>query len=208
MCTNFVPTRNDVWAEAQFGVSLPRADSYPNEAFPGYLAPMLVRGKHSGRLACGLASFGLIPRWAKDSKIARHTYNARAETVADKPSYRDAWRAVQLGVVLLDVFYEPSYESGKAQRAAIALEAGEPMGIACLWERWTPPGTTQPSVSFSMLTVNADDHPVMKQFHRAEDEKRSPLVLDKDGARQWLHANTEEATQMLLARRMPSIVRI
>ena len=208
MCTQFVPTRNDAWAQTQLGVSLPNPDSYPSEAFPGYLSPLVVRGKHSGRLACGLASFGLIPRWAKDTKISRHTYNARAETVADKPSYRDAWRAAQFGAVLLDAFYEPCYDTGKAQRSAIALESGEPMAIACLWERSTPVGSTQPVVSFSMLTINADDHPVMRQFHRPEDEKRSPLVLDAEGTRQWLSANTDQAAHILSTRRMPALMRV
>jgi putative SOS response-associated peptidase YedK len=208
MCTNFIPTRHDSWVHAQFGVHLPPPDSYPPEAYPGYLAPVLVQGKQSGRMACGLASFGLVPRWAKDPKIARHTYNARAETVADKPSYRDAWREKQLGIVLLDAFYEPCYETGKAQRGAIGLESGDPMGIACLWERWTPPDAAQPLVSFSMLTVNADDHPVMRQFHRPEDEKRTPLVLDSEGVRRWLNASRDDATQMLLDRRMPALKRL
>jgi len=207
MCTNFVPTRNDQWAHAQLGVRLPPPDSYPPEAYPGYAAPLAVQSKKSGRVACGLASFGLIPRWAKDAKIARHTYNARAETVAQKPSYRDAWRTQQLGVVLLDAFYEPDYASGKAQRGAIALATGEPMGIACLWERWQPEGQEQ-LISFTMLTVNADDHPVMRQFHRPEEEKRTPLVLDAEGIKRWLGADRAHAQQMLDARDMPALQRV
>jgi putative SOS response-associated peptidase YedK len=49
---------------------------------------LIVKSHLSERVACGLAKFGLIPSWAKDEKISRHTYNARSETVHEKPSYR------------------------------------------------------------------------------------------------------------------------
>ena len=91
MCTNFTPTRNNTWVKAQFGVELP-ASEYPTEAYPGYAAPFVLKSHQTGRVACGLARFGLIPSWAKDNKISRHTYNARSETVREKPSYRTAWR--------------------------------------------------------------------------------------------------------------------
>jgi len=93
----------------------------PEEAYPGYLAPVVVKSRQSERVACGLARFGLIPGWAKDDKISRHTYNARSETAAEKPSYRTAWRQRQFGLLLVDNFYEPSYESGKAVRWKIEL---------------------------------------------------------------------------------------
>ena len=108
MCTNFTPTKKSQWAKEKLGVDLP-AD-YPVESYPGFAAPLVVKSHQSDRVACGLAKFGLIPSWAKDEKIARHTYNARSETAAEKPSYRTAWRQRQYGLVLVDNFYEPSYE--------------------------------------------------------------------------------------------------
>ena len=60
-------------------------------------------------------------QWVKDDKISRHTYNARSETAAEKTSYRTAWRQRQFGLLLVDNFYEPSYESGKAVRWKIEL---------------------------------------------------------------------------------------
>jgi hypothetical protein len=113
----------------------------------------------------------LIHAWAKDDKISRHTYNARSETAAVKPSYRTAWRQRQFGLVLVDDFYEPSYASGKAVRWKIELASGDPFGIACLWDRWTDSASGERVVSFSMLTVNADEHPVMNQFHKLGDKK-------------------------------------
>ena len=169
MCTNFTPTRNGQWVKEHFGVDLPGAD-YPVEAYPGYAAPIVVKSHQTGRVACGLARFGLIPSWAKDDKISRHTYNARSETVQDKPSYRNAWRQRRYGIVLIDNFYEPNYVTGKAERWKIELESSEPFGIASIWDTWTEPASGELVTSFSMLTVNADEHPVMKQFHRAGEE--------------------------------------
>ncbi len=177
-------------------LNLPAHD-YPEQAFPSYLAPIVVQSHKTGRIACGLARFGLIPVWAKDEKISRHTYNARSETVAEKPSYRTAWRNRQYGLVLVDNFYEPCYETGKAVRTEIRLESGEPFAIACLWDRWKHLETGELVVSFSMLTVNADEHPVMKRFHKAGDEKRTPVIVPVTQYREWLGASVDKAAKMM-----------
>jgi hypothetical protein len=127
VCTNFTPTQRAQWVKETLGVDLPSA--YPEETFPGYLSPLVVKSRQSERVACGLARFGLIPAWAKDDKISRHTYNARSETAAEKPSYRTAWRQRQFGLVLVDNFYEPSYASDKAVKWQIERASGDPFGI-------------------------------------------------------------------------------
>jgi putative SOS response-associated peptidase YedK len=203
MCTNFTPTQNREWVKATLGVELP--SGYPAEVFPAYSAPIAVRSHKSGRVACGLASFGLIPHWAKDLKIGRHTYNARVETVATKPSYRDAWAKRQFGLVLVDNFFEPHYGSGKPERWKIERDTGEPFGIACLWEQTQHPQTQQPLVSFTMLTVNADQHPIMNQFHKPEDEKRTPVVIPQDRFQEWLSVDVVHAKSMLALNTLPSL---
>jgi putative SOS response-associated peptidase YedK len=205
MCTNFTPTRNGQWVKEHLGVDLPATD-YPTEAYPGYAAPIVVRSHQTGRVACGLARFGLIPSWAKDDKIGRHTYNARSETVATKPSYRTPWRLRRYAIALLDSFYEPSYVTGKAERWKIELETKQPFGIASIWDTWTDASTGQVVTSFSMLTVNADSHPVMKQFHKAEDEKRTPVILPPSQFQQWLSANQAVATSMMSCELMPNLI--
>jgi putative SOS response-associated peptidase YedK len=205
MCTNFTPTRNGQWIKEHFGVDLPAPD-YPVEAYPGYAAPIVVKSHQSGRVACGLARFGLIPTWAKDDKISRHTYNARSETVRDKPSYRTAWKQRRYAIALLDNFYEPSYATGKAQRWKIELETKEPFGIASIWDTWTDTSTGQVVTSFSMLTVNADSHPVMRQFHKNGDEKRTPVVLATGQFDEWLSADESEAMSMMNWDQMPSLI--
>ena len=204
MCTNFTPTRNNPWVKEHFGVDLPATD-YPMEAYPSYPAPIVVKSHQTGRVACGLARFGLIPSWAKDDKISRHTYNARAETVNDKPSYRASWRHRRYCIALLENFYEPNYVTGKAVRWQIELATHEPLGIASIWDTWTDPSTGEVVTSVSMLTVNADEHPVMKQFHKPGDEKRTPVILAPSQFDQWLSADQAQAAAMLNLQSRPEL---
>ena len=203
MCTNFTPTRRAPWVKEKLGVDLP-AD-YPAESYPGFAAPLVVQSHRTARVACGLARFGLIPAWAQDEKIARHTYNARSETAAEKPSYRTPWKLRQWGLVLVDNFYEPSYATGKAVRWKIELASGEPFGIACLWDRWAHPETGEWVVSFSMLTVNADTHPVMCQFHKPGDEKRTPVIIAPALHAAWLSADHAQAAELMSWAHMPEL---
>ena len=203
MCTNYTPTKNADWVKTHIGVDLPA--NYPDEAYPGFVGPIVMKSQQSGRVACGLARFGLIPAWAKDEKISRHTYNARCETVAEKPSFRTAWRKRQFCLILADNFYEPSYETGKAVRWRIHTQELKPFGIAGIWDKWTELATGEVVVSFSILTVNADDHPVMNQFHKAGDEKRTPVIIPKENFADWLAADISTATQMLSLKNIPSL---
>jgi len=170
------------------------------------MGPIVVRSARDGRQALGLAQFGLVPPWAKDTKIARHTYNARAETVAQKPSYRDAWRQAHFAIVLADAFFEPCYDSGRAVRWRIELASGQPMGIAGLWQRWRDPSSAAVLASFTMLTINADAHPVMARMHKPGDEKRTPVVLAASNFSGWLSSTPQQAGQWLALEQMPELV--
>lgn len=164
-----------------------------------------MQSHHSGRVACGLARFGLIPVWAKDDKISRHTYNARSETVEEKPSYRNAWRRRQFCIVVADNFYEPNYETGKPVRWRIKTKSGYPFGIASIWEKWIDPKNNEVVVSFSMMTVNADDHPVMRRFHKLDDEKRTPVILQPKDFFRWMGADQITAKKMMNWQEMPEL---
>lgn len=199
MCTNFTPTRNDRWSRETLGVDVSGLNC-PQETYPGYAAPIALLDDQA-RITCQAARFGLIPHWAKDGQVAtqigRKTYNARTETVAEKPSYRTPWRKRQYAIALLDDFFEPNWETGRAVRWRIQRADGQPMGVASIWDRWTDPGTGELVTSFSMLTVNADGHPVMGQFHRPGDEKRSVVVLEPQQFAAWLHPRHEPVQALL-----------
>lgn len=203
MCSVFKPTQDATWVRNQFGVDLP--EHAKTDVYPGHLAPIIVKSHRDARIAAGLARFGLIPAWSKDDKISRHTYNARTETVAEKPSYRSAWRSRHFAVVLADSFYEPCYESGRAVRWEIRQSNHEPFGIAGLWDRWINPATGEVVASFTMLTINADDHLVMRRFHKPEDEKRTPVVLSVDKYLSWLDATPDTARELLRLDLMPQL---
>ena len=189
MCVNYRPATP---AQLQnFFKVRPGNFQTPEESFPGYAAPMIL-GDEAVK-----ACFGLIPHWAKDSKLSRSTYNARSETVADKPSFRQAWRLGQFCLVPMQAFYEPNYESGAAVRWKIERRDQQPFAVAGLWDRWLSP-TGEPVLSFTMLTVNADAHPLMKRFHKPGEEKRSIVAIAQEQWGDWQYATPEQATKMLL----------
>jgi putative SOS response-associated peptidase YedK len=197
MCSNYTPSKRSVLPDA-FGVE-PPADDWKEQAFPGYLAPIVRMAEDgSGELESVRACFGMVPRWA-ELKLSRHTYNARSETVASKPSFRHAYAKRQLCIVPAESIFEPNYESGKAVRWRIARDDGKPMGIAGLWE-WRPNGgpDDRPLASFTMLTINADAHPLMRRFHRPEDEKRMVVILSEAQYRPWLEAGVDAIRDFLL----------
>ena len=197
MCSNFQPIKYDSssWVKDNFGCNLPSTE-WRSEVFPTYSAPFILLDE--GKPKCDLAQFGLVPHWAKDNKkFGLKTYNARSETVHEKPSYRLAWRERRFGLVLVNYFYEPCYESGKAIRTPIYRADGEPTAIASIWDRFTDQDTGEVVTSFSMLTINADNHSLMKRFHKPDDEKRSVVVIRNSDFQTWLNASQEQAKALI-----------
>jgi putative SOS response-associated peptidase YedK len=103
----------------------------------------------------------------------------------------------QFAIIPADAIYEPNYETGKAVRWKISLGNDAPLGIAGIWEYRSNGPDGQPLISFSMLTINADDHPLMQRFHKPEDEKRMVVILRPDEYESWLHAPSEQVTSFL-----------
>ncbi|SNS53319.1 Putative SOS response-associated peptidase YedK [Noviherbaspirillum humi] len=184
---------------AYYGVAAPPSAAFSEEAYPASMAPILrlpSGGEDGGGNECVAACFGMVPHWA-DPKLAKHTYNARSETVASKPSFRHAFRRRQFCVIPADDFFEPCYESGKAVRWQIAHADGRPLSIAGIWDYRPATPDADALVSFSMLTINADDHPLMRRFHRPEDEKRMLVLLRDEDIDSWLHAPLEQVPSFL-----------
>lgn len=180
MCADYTPSRQDV-IEDHFGFRSSQLD-FPPEVWPSYMAPIL-RSSHEapGELEIASAMFGMVPHWA-DHKLARQTYNARTETVASKPSFRNAWKRKQFCIIPAANFFEPNYETGKPVRWRIERADGGPVAIAGIWE-YRPADLL---LSFSMLTINADGHPLMQRFHKPDDEKRMVMILDPEQYQGWL----------------------
>jgi putative SOS response-associated peptidase YedK len=203
MCSHYESVKNRNTLKAHFGV-----DNFPEgekaDMWPGYLGAFIRKHEFAdvGDAAVPerellLGSFGLIPHWATDTKIARNTYNARSETVAEKPSFRDAWRANRKCIIPAEAIYEPDWRSGKAVPTRISRVDGKPMGIAGLWSTWKSPDN-QIIHSYTMLTINADLHPLMRLFHKPTDEKRMVVVLHDDKYSDWLNASRDESRDYLM----------
>ena len=193
MCSHYQAVKERDHFFRHFGV-YPPDDSGKYDMWPGYSGVMLRRPRaaDSGDEAvpemetlAGL--FGLLPHWAKDQKLARNTFNARSETAHEKPSFRDAWRNRQHCIIPADAFFEPDWRSGRAVATRFSRADGEPMGIAGLWSWWKSPAGTV-LYSYSMLTINADDHPLLRNMHRPGDEKRMLVILPRAAYADWLDA--------------------
>ena len=203
MCVQYLTTVNVDWVKTHFDLELPLSTAH--DVFPTYPGPIILKSHNTDRTAIGLARFGLLPSWAKEETFGRKTYNARVETVAEKPSYKFAWTKRHYALALADAFYEPCYESGKAVRISIKQANQEPMAIASIWDTWTESETGELIVSFSMLTINASNHPVMQRMHKPEDEKRTVVPLRPELFDAWLNATPEEAQALLKIDSIPEL---
>ncbi|MCX7699393.1 MAG: SOS response-associated peptidase [Gemmataceae bacterium] len=121
--------------------------------------------------------WGLVPFWADDPKIGYRLINARSETIAAKPSFRDAYRKRRC-VVPADGFYEWKPRGKTKQPYRFYRPDGKPFLIAALWERWEPTGQA-PLETCTLITTEAND--LLRRFH-----DRMPVLFDAASARRWL----------------------
>ena len=131
--------------------------------------------------------WGLIPSWAKDMSIATKTFNARAETVAEKPSFRSAYKHRRL-LVPIDGFYEWDRSvAPKPQPHYFSRADGTPLVLAGLYETWSDPTTPDapPLSSATILTTSAGDD--MDEIHH-----RMPVVLEQETFDLWLSDDETE----------------
>ncbi|SDR37879.1 Putative SOS response-associated peptidase YedK [Paraburkholderia fungorum] len=192
MCTSYEPAQGDLF-EAFTDFPVPRFE-YKRETYKDYVAPILRLSE--GERRTDPATFGMVPRKHIPPGVkVFDTMNARAETIGEKRSFSGAWKKLQLCLIPCAWFYEPNYETGKPVRWRIGLD-NRPLAIAGLWRTWDEPEGL--AMSFTMLTVNADDHPLMKRFHRPGAEKRSVVILRPEEYDDWLGArSTDEARSFL-----------
>ena len=135
----------------------------------------------------GFMRWGLIPHWAKNASIGSRMINARAETVAEKPAFRDALRRRRC-LVLADGFYEWQRTGGARRPMRVVMRSGEPFAFAGLWSVWRDPeGNAVPSCT--IITTAAND--LLRPIH-----DRMPVVLPKDLEELWLDLSVEDASTL------------
>lgn len=122
--------------------------------------------------------WGLIPHWAKDVRVGSRMFNARAETLATSPAFRDALRRRRC-IVPADSFYEWRREAKLRQPFRILRTDERPLALAGLWSGWKHPETGELIRSFSIITGPPDD--VVRAIH-----DRMPVILDEREWSTWL----------------------
>jgi putative SOS response-associated peptidase YedK len=127
--------------------------------------------------------WGLVPFWAKDPAIGNRMINARAETVAEKPAYRAAYRHRRC-LVLADGFYEWHREGTAKIPYFISLASEEPFAFAGLWEHWRSKETGESLQTATLITTQANDF--LAPLHH-----RMPVILEADRAERWLAGDNE-----------------
>lgn len=134
--------------------------------------------------------WGLIPFWANDPKIGYRTINARAETVATKPSFRSAFKRRRC-LIVADGFYEWQKTNGKKLPFLIHMKDDRPFAFAGLWEHWR--GDGEEIESCTIIVSEAND--LLEPIH-----DRMPVILDPDDYDLWLNLEIEgkEKLQELL----------
>lgn len=194
MCTSY--ESNEYERFEAFSIFPAPSFDYRREIYKDYGAP--VFRKTVDGLVTDAATFGMVPRRKIPPGVkVFDTMNARIESVGEKRSFSGAWNKLQLCLIPCSSFFEPNYETGKPVRWRIGIADGQPLAIAGLWRAWEEVGVPS-ALSFTMLTVNADEHPLMRRFHRPGDDKRSVVIVPPDSYEDWLNCkSTDEARSFL-----------
>ena len=158
----------------QFGI-----EEYPSSLTSSYniaptqnVATVLAEG---GMRKLEMLHWGLIPSWADDPAIGNRMINARAETVATKPSYRSAFKSRRC-LILADGFYEWQKTSSGKQPFYIRMEDGSPFAFAGLWESWKNGREIR-----SSTIITTDPNEIVGEIHN-----RMPVILHPEDYEMWL----------------------
>ncbi len=168
-------------AEGEFGQS--------DNISPGQLVAAVVH-ENANRLLS--FRWGLIPSWAKDPSISKRLFNARAETVSEKPSFRDAFKKRRC-LIVADGFYEWQKQGNRKNPFLFFLRSGQPFGFAGLYDKWTSPDR-QTVHTCTIITTGANE--LIKPVH-----DRMPVIIPKESESAWLDPENRdrELLQSLLA---------
>lgn len=176
------------------------------EVYPGYQGPIVRVAKDATEPERELvvAQWNLIPWFAKEPKVSFATSNARSEELNEKASYKQPWARGQRCIIPAESFYEPCWETGKHVPWRFWRADGELWGLAGIWNTWVNKETGEIHESFSMLTLNADQHPLMSRMHRPDpkrppnmQDKRSVIPISAEDVDLWLFGKPEDAAQLI-----------
>ena len=207
MCTRYVaPEEREI--EAVWHISGRNLPHWDRNVFPRSKGVYIRRARddtaYSKELVVG--QWGLIPWFAKEAKLKYSTSNARSEELSEKASYKEPWARGQRCIIPASTFDEPNWETGKNVWWKFARKDGLPWGLAGLWSIWTDRATGEIYESYTMLTLNADAHPIMSRMHKPDpklaadkQDKRSVISIEPEHVDLWLTGTIDEVKPLLRA---------
>jgi putative SOS response-associated peptidase YedK len=164
----------------------PRYNIAPTQSVPA------LRVADEGSRALVMLHWGLVPRWASVRAIGNRMINARSETLAEKPAFRDAFRRRRC-LVLADGWYEWQAAPGGKQPWFVRLRDPRPIAFAGLWERWRDPAGGELLESCTIVTTGASES--IRKIH-----DRMPAVLPEQSWDRWMdpaYSDTEVLSKTL-----------
>ena len=202
MCGRYATSQTATDLNAEFEADLMSLDDDLEPDYnvaPTKQAPVVV-GREGDQRELLSARWGLIPSWAKDRSIGARMINARAETLAEKPSFKKAF-AKRRSLVPADGYYEwyagepdakgPGHK-GRARKQPFFIRPkdGSVLAMAGLHEFWKDPETDEWVVSFTVITTSAEDS--LGHIH-----DRMPLFVQPDGWAEWLDPSPRPTDELL-----------
>jgi putative SOS response-associated peptidase YedK len=186
MCGRFVRHSSLELVEKTFNVDRPDFEvTHSYNIAPTQAVLAVVRNGHAGLVQL---YWGLVPFFAKDASGAARMINARSETLATKPSFRNAFRKRRC-LIVADGFYEWSGPKGQKQAWYITLPSGGPFGFAGLWEVWRPNDPKTELRSSTIITTDAS--PGLRDIHN-----RMPVILQAGAYDAWLDPANQDAERL------------
>ncbi|CAH2601446.1 Abasic site processing protein [Rhodovastum atsumiense] len=178
MCGRYAAFRSPEEIRQIFGTVNPPPEFAPSwNVAPTRLAPVVRLHPQSGARHLDLLRWGLVPNWVRDPKATRQPINARSETAATTPMFRDAFVRRRC-LVPIDAFYEWQAAGRAKIPHAVAREDGQPMALAGLWEGWRGQDG-EVLRTFTVLTTAANE--TLRPLH-----ERMPVVLEPPDWPVWL----------------------
>lgn len=154
---------------------------------PGTDIPV-IRHSPEGKRVMHLLRWGLVPHWAKDPTIGAKLSNARGETVAEKPSFRDAFKRRRC-LVPADGFYEWKSEGRLKQPYYFSMKSGGPFGLGGVWESWRMPDG---NILRTCCLITTGPNDIMTPVH-----DRMPVIISSDNYDQWLKGEADDAQALV-----------
>jgi putative SOS response-associated peptidase YedK len=165
------------------------ADFAPRYNIPPGTDIPVIRRSPEGKRVLHLLRWGLVPHWAKDPSIGNKLSNARGDSVAEKPSFRDAFRRRRC-LIPADGFYEWKTEGKVKQPYFISLKSGEPLAMGGLWESWRRPDG---EILRTACIITTGPNDVMEPIH-----DRMPVILRAESWQAWLEAPVEAIQPLVI----------